>query len=59
MAQIHRNMLTMQQNLNENGFEVINSMRNNTRHSSICYNLFCASQELFQARKNSLTTCPA
>ena len=35
MAQIPRNMLTMQQNLKENGFTIIKSMRNNTRYSGI------------------------
>ena len=56
MAQIPRNMLRMPQNSNENGFEVINSMRNNTCRSSICYNLFRASQKLFRA-SNYLPGC--
>ena len=33
-------MLTMQQNLKENGFKIIESMTNNTCHSSISYNFF-------------------
>ena len=45
-------MLTVQQNLKENGFKVIKSMRNNVCYSSICYNLFPASQRFCQASKN-------
>ena len=45
MAQIFINMLIMQQNSKENGFTLIKSMINNTRHSGICYNLFRASQK--------------
>ena len=52
MAQIPRNMLTNATNLKENGFRIIRSMRNNTWYSSICYNLFQASQKLCRADKN-------
>ena len=51
-SKIPRNMLTMQQISKVNGFKVIKSMRNNTCHSSICYNLFRASQNLCWASKN-------
>ena len=40
MAQIPRNMLTMQQNRKENGFKVIKSKRNNTCHSSYVITYF-------------------
>ena len=46
---IPRNMQTMQQNRKENGFQIFQSMINNTCFSSICYNLFWASQKLTRA----------
>ena len=49
MAKLPRNMLTMQQNLKENGFTIIKFMRNNTWHSGIYYDLFRASQKLCRA----------
>ena len=52
MTQIPRNRLKMQQNLIENGFKVIKYSRNNTCHSSICYNLLRASKTLWQAINN-------
>ena len=59
MAQIPRNMQTMQHNLKKNVFHIIESMINNTCHSSICYNLFRASKQLFGASKSHFkTTCP-
>ena len=51
MAQIPKNMQTMQQNWKETGFQIFKSM-NNTFFSSICYNLFKASQKWCQASKN-------
>ena len=47
-----RNMLTMQQNLKENDFQVNKSMMHNTCYSSICYNLFRASQNLCRESEN-------
>ena len=49
MAQISRNMLTMQQNFKRKVLKIIKSMRNNTCHSSICYNLLRESQTLCRA----------
>ena len=44
-AQIPRNVQTMQQNWKENGFQIFKYIINNTCFSSICYNLFWASQK--------------
>ena len=51
-AKIHRNMQTVQQNQNENVFQIIKSMMNNTCHSKICYNLFRASHKSCWASRN-------
>ena len=52
MAQIPRNMQTMQQNCKGNGIQILKSMMNNTGLSSICFNLFWASQKLLRASQN-------
>ena len=52
--QIPRNMQTNATQLKRNGFQIIKSMIYNTCHSSICYNLFWASQKLGRASKSHL-----
>ena len=59
MAQIHRNMQTMQQNWKENGFQIFRSMINNTCLSSIFNNLFSCQSKIMSGKSKSLTTCPA
>ena len=45
-------MQTVEQNWNENGFQTIKGMMNNTcQSSSLCYNIFPASKKLCQASK--------
>ena len=52
MAQIPRNVQTMQQNCKENGFQIIKFMIKNTFLSRTRHNLFLASQKICWASKN-------
>ena len=55
MAQILRYMLTMQLNLKENGFQMIQSMIHSICRSHKCYNSFRASQNYVGQVKNHLS----